>query len=101
MNIRKLCIRLLTIITLSCALFCVNFFISWSGNVAFESMMRATLPFIALASVCWLVYGIAADGIYKENVKKHKAVKRSTTVKKNNVIYLDSLISLGYYKKAC
>lgn len=100
MNIRKLCVRLLTIITLSCTLFCVNFFISWGGNVAFESMMRATLPFITIAVAGWLIYGIAADR-YRKEIKRRKALKRRIYARKNNVIYLDSLISLGYYKKAC
>ena len=66
--------------------------------MAFESMERATLPFIAIASVCWLIYGIAADSA---KANKRKQAKRRPIVRKNNVIYLDSLISLGYYKKAC
>lgn len=100
MNIKKLCIRLLFIITASTAMFCINFFISWVGNVRFDSMMSATLPFILIASVGWLTFGIMADRIEQENAKRRMELKRAIH-KKKNIIYLDSLIALGYYKKAC
>ncbi len=101
MNMRKLCIRLLFVIVASTTMFCVNFFISWSGNVEYVSMMQATLPFIFVASVCWLSFGIIADRIQRDAAEKRRALRKRALRKRDNVIYLDSLISLGYYKKAC
>ncbi len=101
MNMRKFCIRLLLVITAATAMFCVNFFIGWSGNIAFNSMLNATMPFIGIASVCWLAFGIIADRIQKENAAKRKAIRKRAMRRKENIIYLDSLIALGYYKKAC
>ncbi len=101
MNLKKFCIRLLFVITAATAMFCINFFISWSGNVEFNSMLNATMPFMGIASVCWLVFGMTADRIKRESLVKRETARKGTLRRKNNVIYLDSLIALGYYKKAC
>lgn len=105
-TLTKICINLLLAVVAFSALYCVNFALSWINSLDYGNMLSMTLPFVGLAIVCLIAFGIIAERVEEKRQMEIRRKKRMFVLKRayenrNNIIYLKRATKLDLFKEAC
>lgn len=109
MNIRKMtgvCLNLLAAIVIFTVLYCVNYGVSWVNNLSYTDMLMVTVPFVVLALLSILAYGIVSERIEEKRQREIRRRQRRYIVRtihrnRNKIIYLRKMPKLELFKEAC
>lgn len=105
-TLAKICINLLLAVVAFSAIYCVNFAISWINSLDYGNMLAVTLPFVGLAIVCLIAFGIIAERAEEKRQMEIRRRKRMFVLKRayknrNNIIYLKRAPKLDLFREAC
>ena len=65
--------------------FAIAYGICWLVNAEFKHMFAITMPFVVIAEISWILFGVNAD--LEEKRRKERAIARQKRKSLNNVIY--------------
>lgn len=105
-TLTKICINLLLAVVAFSLIYCVSFALSWINSLDYGNMLTVTLPFVALAIVCLIAFGIIAERVEEKRQMEIRRRKRMFVLKRtyenrNNIIYLKRAPKLNLFKEAC